>query len=85
MSRGHKIWWDRIKRIWKYSDTNKQFDDSRTCTRCSKMPTKDGHDACIANLPGVRNACCGHGTSEAYVQFEDHKVIRGFFDHHKTD
>ena len=41
----------------------------RPCTRCGEMPTEEGHDACIANLPGVRNACCGHGVEEGYIQF----------------
>ena len=34
------------------------------------------HDPCISDLPGVRFACCGHGTGEGYVSFENGTVIR---------
>jgi len=48
------------------------------CKSCgATRPTKDGHDPCIANLQGVRNACCGHG-GWGYVQFENGIIIRGF-------
>ncbi len=40
------------------------------CAACGQLPTPEGHDACLGTLPGVWNACCGHGDpSEAYVQF----------------
>ena len=39
--------------------------------------TSEGHDPCISNLPGVKNACCGHGLKKgAYIHFEDDSVIR---------
>lgn len=53
----------------------------RRCGFCGEQATPDGHDPCIANLPGVTNACCGHGIDEGYVQFENGVVIRGWFDH----
>ena len=31
-----------------------------TCPTCDKERTKKGHDPCIADLPGVYFACCGH-------------------------
>lgn len=41
------------------------------CKSCDRHPTKEGHDACLGELPGVANACCGHGDVEkAYVQFD---------------
>jgi hypothetical protein len=41
-----------------------------TCGRCGLERTVDGHDGCIGFLPGVANACCGHGEEDcAYVQF----------------
>ena len=49
------------------------------CKKCNKLPTKDGHDDCIADLPGITNACCGHG-DKGYLQFSDGTVIRGFFE-----
>ena len=48
-----------------------------TCPKCEKPRTELGHDPCIANLPGVRYACCGHGgVSYAYIYFEDGHCIR---------
>jgi hypothetical protein len=37
------------------------FAEGGTCPRCHNYRTDEGHDPCIANLPGVRFACCGHG------------------------
>jgi hypothetical protein len=41
--------------------------------------TPEGHDPCIARLPGVRYACCGHGVREGYIQFDNGVVVRGYF------
>ena len=49
------------------------------CPECGKTRTKDGHDPCIANLPGVKFACCGHGTRNGYIAFENGITIRGKF------
>ena len=49
----------------------------RECTKCGKLPTKEGHDACLGTLPGVVDACCGHGIKEAYIIFENGVTIRG--------
>ena len=68
---------------WIYSDTKKSTIDTwqkRPCGRCGKFPTKEGHDACLGTLPGVMNACCGHGhgdNRDAYVQFLDGFSIHG--------
>ena len=48
------------------------------CPMCKRPVTKKDHDPCIANLPGVKNACCGHG-GEGYIQFENGITIRGNF------
>lgn len=40
----------------------------RDCRACG-ADRAPGHDPCIAELPGVLSACCGHGRSEPYVQF----------------
>lgn len=47
------------------------------CVKCGKLPTKEGHDACLGTLPGVTDACCGHGVKEAYIIFENGIIIRG--------
>ena len=53
----------------------------RACENCGKRRTKDGHDPCIANLPGVLFACCGHGRRDGYVHFENGMTLRGRWDH----
>jgi hypothetical protein len=51
----------------------------RACEHCGLKRTKEGHDPCIANLPGVKNACCGHGQGQGYIQFTNGFILRGFF------
>jgi hypothetical protein len=46
------------------------------CRKCDKPRTGDGHDPCIANLPGVQNACCGHGREQGYIMFDNGLIIR---------
>ena len=62
---GHDIEWDHESSVWLYSDTKEictsSIKDKRSCPKCLKFPTENGHDPCIRNLPGVKHACCGHG------------------------
>ena len=71
--RGHDIEFVNGKCI--YSDTKEPTVDTwqdRPCGICGEFPTKEGHDDCLGTLPGVMNACCGHGNNkDAYVQFID--------------
>jgi hypothetical protein len=51
------------------------------CPKCKRKPTRDGHDPCIANLPGVAFACCGHGVEShnvklPYIKYNNGKVVR---------
>lgn len=47
------------------------------CKRCGKDTE---HDYCLGMLPGVKNACCGHGIpGEGYIMFENGITIRGDF------
>lgn len=64
---------------WVYSDTGKPVaGDKRECGHCHRLPTAEDHDACLGELPGVMNACCGHGVSkDAYVQMNDGSILRG--------
>lgn len=56
-------------------------DDHWPCPRCGAAgPTIKGHDPCIADLPSVVFACCGHGLGQAYVVLASGHVIRGQFD-----
>lgn len=41
------------------------------CPACKKPRTANGHDPCIADLPGVLFACCGHGCRPGYLYFEN--------------
>lgn len=75
---GHRI--EFSGREWTYVDTGKPtINSKRACGKCNKWPVND-HDACIVDLPGVMNACCGHGVVEGYIQFESGVIIRGKFE-----
>lgn len=63
-SRGHETHWDGSQ--WVYSDTGKPDDGKRRCTRCGKLPTPEGHDACLGRIEGLSSACCGHGVKDPY-------------------
>ena len=79
-SRGHKTIIKNIEEIspgiWSeeeyYIDTGKIVDNTRSCKKCGKKPTKEGHDACIGFIPEASSACCGHGLEKGYI------MIRGF-------
>jgi len=68
--RGHKI--EMVDGQWVYSDNRTPTaGNPRDCGFCGRPNTTDGHDGCLGTLPGVRNACCGHGEPNmAYVQVE---------------
>lgn len=80
--RGHKIVWDEVKKEWFYDDDFKPIKGNiRPCKRCGKTFIGSGEgkpDPCIGNLPGVDNACCGHG-EEGYIRFKNGVVIKGVF------
>lgn len=75
--KGHSIVY--VNGEWLYEDTmTATAGNERPCGHCGKSNTKEGHDGCIGTLPGVMNACCGHGESgEAYIQYWDGSDIRG--------
>lgn len=75
--RGHNIYFDES--IWRYIDNNEPtVNNARPCGHCKKDDTKEGHDGCLGMLPGVMNACCGHGIDDgAFVQFWNKEIIRG--------
>lgn len=77
--RGHNIEWNGKE--WVYSDTKEPTVDgygTRPCRNCGRDWTEEGHDGCLGTLPGIMNACCGHGIDKkAYVQFKDGFCIRG--------
>lgn len=79
--RGHRMYFDESVQEWRYIDNQTLVKDHwhlRPCDHCGEHNTPEGHDACLRTLPGVMNACCGHGViTEAYVQFSKDVVIRG--------
>ena len=78
-TRGHDI--EYIDDKWYFCDSRDPVDENYTgmpCGHCGKHDTADGHDGCLGTLPGLMNACCGHGKlGEAYIQFLDGTIISG--------
>lgn len=77
--RGHPIY-RSMEGVWYYADGVPVSEDpNRTCGYCNRPSDSEGHDPCLRGLPGVTNACCGHGAkSESYIQFENGTTVRGF-------
>lgn len=76
--RGHRI--EYLNDSWVYKDNNRLVEafPNRQCGYCEELNTKEGHDGCLGTLPGVMNACCGHGnTEEAYIQYPDGTSVQG--------
>ena len=83
MTRGYGTVWRGGQ--WVYTDTGAPVDMSvpyggadRPCAGCGQLPTPLGHDACIAGLPGVRNACCGHGHGPEGSHPDDPQASPGY-------
>lgn len=81
--RGHPIVWTDTG--WHYADTLEPLPATggvvRPCAHCGlQTPLGEGEvDPCLGVLPGVDNACCGHGVrDEAYVRFTTGIVLKGF-------
>lgn len=79
--RGNPTYFDEAIGEWRYSDNHELVKDThreRPCGHCGEPRTAEGHDPCIGTLPGVMNACCGHGdVREAYVQLKGGHRIAG--------
>lgn len=77
--RGHEI--EQRGEEFVYVDTEEPAADTwkdRDCGYCGLGWTREGHDGCLGELPGIMNACCGHGcVREAYIQYPDRSCIRG--------
>lgn len=68
--RGHNIV-QQENESWIYVDTGQMVSQNpdRRCGHCDLPNREDGHDSCLGVLPGVMNACCGHGDVRmSYVQ-----------------
>ena len=76
--RGHEMRY--VGDAWRYTETGERVADNPepACGLCGAETTPEGHDGCLGTLPGVRNACCGHGREpEAYVSLMDGRRIAG--------
>lgn len=82
--RGHAIYWDERHKIWRFDDTHEPTETTwfdRPCGYCGLYGNSNNGDVdpCLGFLPGVTNACCGHGDpEESYICFQGGLVIRGF-------
>jgi hypothetical protein len=78
--RGHPIIHAGHK--WVYKDTGEDTANNlRPCNACGLDTGTGPNDGepCLGLLPGVMNACCGHGVREdSYVQFTNGMIIEGF-------
>ena len=79
-TRGNLVRFDEEGWVWVYADTLGQVSltGPRPCTRCGKIPTAEGHDACLGTLGGgVGAACCGHGIEPPSIVFDDGSEMVG--------
>lgn len=85
--RGHATYWDEDAECWRYEDNDEPLPrwggEIRACTECGVLHEgafgNESPDPCLGTLPGVDNACCGHGDRElAYVRFTNGVVLKGF-------
>lgn len=67
-NRGHEVVF--INGTWVYSDDGTPAAIDRPCKRCGRMPTVEGHDACIGHIDGANSACCGHGVDTPILLME---------------
>lgn len=80
--RGHPIIY---KDGWVYEDDEVPAGFSgvvRPCKKCGLLfegSNNGDPDPCLGVLPGVDNACCGHGRREdSYIRFTNGVIVRGF-------
>lgn len=71
-SRGNSIKY--ITGVWQYEDGTQLDQEERPCTRCGRMPNKDGSDACLGHIEGATSACCSHGKGEPYIVYGLHSI-----------
>lgn len=82
--RGHPTIW--LDGKWLFEDTLEPVPGyggkKRPCKKCGLVfeGSNIGEaDPCLGDLPGVDNACCGHGiSSQAYIRFTNGTVVKNF-------
>lgn len=70
---------------WVFEDTGEDLPATggkvRPCVKCGvEFTLGEGEvDPCLGVLPGVDNACCGHGVRDlSYIRFTNGIVVKGF-------
>ena len=71
--RGHLAEYNVSGNKWLYADNGAPITTNRPCTRCGKLPTGEGHDACLGYIEGASWACCGHGINKSYIIWDRDK------------
>jgi hypothetical protein len=63
-----------------YSDDDRPVDrkEPRPCSLCKMQWPSGKPDACLGQLPGVKDACCGHGVEESYIEFHNGVRVSNF-------
>lgn len=74
--RGYNIYWDGENWRYNINDEIVNFQEPPICPRCQEKVTIKGHDACLANTPKAKAACCGHGSRDGYILFDNETRIR---------
>ncbi len=70
---------DTYELVYKDNGLSVIESDPRACTKCGRKSGYREPDLCLSKLPGVKNACCGHGDiKNAYIEFDNGIVVRGF-------
>lgn len=80
------VWIDNTNGgYWVYEDNGERLPATggkvRPCKKCGELfPLGEGEvDFCLGILPGVDNACCGHGIREhSYIRFSNGVSVEGF-------
>ena len=74
-TRGHPITFNELAGEWVFADTLTPIAGvERPCTLCGKTAEVDGPDPCWGMLPGVKEACCGHGVQPPYIMWDNGEV-----------
>jgi hypothetical protein len=81
--RGWPIIWLGDKQQWVYENDLSSLPANggqiRPCRKCGRIFSLENHDPCLGILPGVRQACCGHGVEEqSFISFNNGLIIEGF-------
>lgn len=81
--RGWPIIWLGDKEQWVYENDLSPLPanggDIRSCKKCGKIFSLESHDPCLGILPGIKQACCGHGAKgKSFICFDNGLIIRDF-------